>query len=284
MSLLNCDRCFLNILRIGSLTSGFIVALIFLFVGVESWPALDDKPFKFFSDAVWNPADGEFNLTPMVVGSLAVTSLAIAIAVPISFLVATFYTGDSHPLIRKIVRTIIEIFNGIPSVLFGFWGLVAIVPQLYKVSPPGVNMLSASIVLTLMLIPTIAIFIGSAIEASPKEWRLGAHALGIDQRQFALRILLPGIKAQILTAVLIGVGRAIGETMAVLMVAGNIIKVPLSVFDPVRTLTSNIALEMAYAMDEHRAALFTSGLILLIVVSILSLITRYQDKKGLYAS
>ena len=261
-----------------SFTSGLIVLMIIFFVSKESWPVISIDPKKFFLDLLWDPSRQQFNLLPMALGSLFVTLGAIIIALPIGFMTAVFYSNTRFRKFGRIIQTTIEILAGIPSVVFGFWGIVAIVPIIYKISPPGANLLAAAIVLSVMLIPTITLFISNAIKSAPVEWELGARGLGLDESQFVFNILIPGIKSQIFNSILIAVGRALGETMAVLMVSGNIIKVPLSVFDPIRTLTSNIALEMAYAMDHHRAALFSSGLFLLLIVSSLSVIANRKGR------
>jgi len=152
---------------------------------------------------------------------------------------------------------------GIPSVVYGLWGLVVLAPIIRRWQPPGVSLLAGVMVLAIMILPTIALVMDTAIAAVPKPHLESAAALGLGRAATVFRVILPTAKVGILTALVLGAGRAIGETMAVLMVCGNVVQLPASVFDPVRTLTANIALEMAYATADHRAALFVSGLMLL---------------------
>ncbi len=277
MYLFKSDKVFLWILKSVSSLTALIVIMIVVFVGLETSPILEIGVSRFITDPVWDPSSGLYNLTPMVLGSLLVTIGALLLSLPLAFLAAVVCELSPVRSIGPYVRFFIEILSGIPSVIFGFWGIVSVVPLLYHLAPPGANLLAGCIVLSAMILPTLTIFLIGVISSSPEEWFLSGEALGLSQACLVFKVLLPGIHPQIKIGILIALGRAIGETMAVLMVCGNIVKVPLSIFDPIRTLTANIALEMAYAMGEHRAALFASGFFLLIVVCGLTLTVHWQQ-------
>lgn len=276
MDLFKSNKFFLFIMQSVGSIAALLVIMITVFVAMESVPIFNSGLPGFFTDPVWDPSLGLYNLFPMVLGSFLVTVGALLIAIPVSFLTAI--TLALPPLDRygSYLRLFIEVMSGIPSVVFGFWGLVRIVPILYELAPPGANLLAGSIVLGVMLLPTLTVFFVDAIKSSPREWLLNGQALGLSQGSLVFKVLLPGISSQMKIGVLIALGRAIGETMAVLMVCGNIIKIPLSIFDPVRTLTANIALEMSYAMGHHRAALFASGFMLLLLVALLTFLIHRQ--------
>ena len=208
----------------------------------------------------------------MVLGSASITIGAIILALPIGIASALLFEYLAPSWIAKPLRAIIEILSGIPSVIYGFWGLIAIVPLLYKLSPPGANVLAGIIVLGIMILPTLSIFVANGIQSITKEQIQSCKSLGLSKTTTITQVIMPSIRQHILNGTIISLGRAVGETMAVLMVCGNIVKIPQSIFDPVRTLTSNIALEMAYALDAHRSALFLSGFILLLIIVSLALL------------
>ncbi|HEX5386741.1 MAG TPA: ABC transporter permease subunit, partial [Gemmatimonadales bacterium] len=166
-------------------------------------------------------------------------------------------------------RHLLSLLAGIPSVVFGFWGLVVLAPIIGRIHPPGPSLLAAVLVLALMVLPTVALLAETSLGAVPREQLLGASALGLSRWSVATHVALPAARRGIVAALVLGAGRAVGETMAVLMVSGNVVQWPSSVFDPVRTLTANIALEMSYALGTHRSALFVSGLALTVMVMIL---------------
>ena len=168
---------------------------------------------------------------------------------------------------------------GIPSVVYGFWGLVVLVPMINRLHPPGTSLLAGIAILTLMILPTIALVADAAFAEIPQEYLLGAKAMGLSASGTILHIVIPTAKSGLLIGVILETGRAIGETMAVLMVCGNVVQTPDSIFDPIRTLTANIALEMAYALGNHRSALFVSGLLLLIMIIVLAIATELVDQE-----
>lgn len=268
------DGLLLWSLRGAGVLSGAIVLLIALFLLAGSWPVLRDVGLaRLFTDPAWHPAagarTGDFNLFPMVVGSLAVTTGALLLAVPVGVASALFSRFYAPAAIGAAYRRILELLAGIPSVVFGFWGLVVLTPIIRRWQPPGQSLLAGILVLSLMILPTVALLTESALRGVPRKYLDGAAALGLTRWGTIVGVALPAAWSGIATAVLLATARAMGETMAVLMVMGNLVQIPESVFDPARALTANIALELGYAMDLHRSALFAGGLLLLALASAL---------------
>lgn len=263
-------------LRLAAVASGSIVLLIVGFLLVEAWPALSGGGAsdaqtgiglsRFLGDPSWHPSEGRFNLVPMVAASLLAMAGAMLLAGPLGLASALFCSWYAPRPVAAAYRRLLELLAGIPSVVYGFWGLVVLVPLVARWAPPGASLLSGVAVLTLMVLPTVALLSEAAIKQVPADAVRGAGALGLGRWSTLRRVVLPAARGGVATACLLAGGRAIGETMAVLMVCGNVVQTPTSVFDPVRTLTANIALEMGYAFGPHRAALFVTGLILLAVV------------------
>ena len=261
-------------LRGCAMLTGAVVVLVVIFLLLESLPALRDVGIvRFSSDRSWHPASdasrGQFNLVPMIVATSLATVGAVAIATPLGIGSAVFAHFYAPRVLGRAYGKVIELLAGIPSVVYGFWGLVVLVPLIARWQPPGTSLLAAVIILTIMIVPTIALVAGAAFETLPREYLHAAAALGLSRWRTVVGVVLPAARSGLFTAVLLGTGRAIGETMAVLMVSGNVVQTPDSVFRPVRTLTANIALEMAYAMGDHRAALFVSGLVLMVMIVVL---------------
>lgn len=247
--------------------AGLILVFILIFLVWESIPALQQLgASRFFRDTSWHPAEQSYALWPMLVGTLFSTVGAILLAVPMGICSAVFCDYYAPAWLAIPYQRFIELLAGIPSVVFGFWGLVVLVPLINQWAPPGSSLLAGILILTVMILPTISLLSRASLAQVPTEYIRGAAALGFGQWATLRRIVLPTAKSGLLTAGLLATGRALGETMAVLMVCGNVVQVPSSLFDPIRTLTANIALEMAYAMGRHRSALFVSGLLLLILV------------------
>jgi phosphate transport system permease protein len=267
-------------LRVLALTSSFIVILIILFLFSESFGIVGEiSPLRFFTDPGWYPTNDQFNLLPMIVGSLLLMIGALLLAAPLAILTAVFCNFYAPPALAVVVRRLIEIFTAIPSVIYGLWGLVVLVPIIASIQAPGASLLAGSIVLAIMIFPTIAMVSDSVIVAVPQKYIKGAVALGLERYSVIFSVVLPTAKSGLFAGMLLGAARAVGETMAVLMVCGNIVQMPSSLFDPIRALTSNIALEMAYAMDIHRTALFVSGTLLLMLVLVLIILNEiYQSK------
>jgi len=253
-----------------ALGASLAVLLIAFFVVAEGWPALGALP-----GARWDPEEGRFGVLAMVWGSLAVTGGALLLAVPAGVGMALFLTEVAPPGMALFMRPLLQALAGVPSVVYGFVGLQVLVPAIRnRLGGPGFSVLAGACVLAVMILPTIAAVSEDALRAVPAAYREGAAALGATPWQVVRRILLPAARSGLITAVVLGLGRALGETMAVMMVTGNVAAPPASILDPVRTLTGNIAMEMGYAVGRHREALFASGALLLGVVMALNAVAR----------
>lgn len=253
--------------------ASLLALLVTVFLARESADVLRDVgPGRLLLDVAWQPLQGRFGLVPMLVATLLAAGLAVALATPLGVASAVFVRFMAGPRLQRATRMLLGLLAGIPSVVFGLWGLTTLVPIVGAWQPPGASLLAAALVLSIMIVPTIALTADSALAAVPATWLRGAAALGLSQRAMITGVALPAARRGIRAGVLLALARALGETMAVLMVAGNVVQVPSSLFDPVRVLTSNIALEMAYATDLHRSSLFASGLLLMLLVTLLTLL------------
>jgi len=232
------------------------------FLLAESWPALASGGWLRFAGLDWYPLEGRFGLAAMAIATLAVAALAILLAAPLGLACALFARFQAPPALAAGFRGLLALMAGVPSVVYGFWGLTVLVPLVARWQPPGASLFTAGLVLALMILPTVALLAHAALAAVPRSLLDGAAALGLSRRATLLKVAVPAARRGVVGGVLLGLARALGETMAVLMVAGNVVQLPASLFDPVRVLTANIALEMAYAADMHRAGLFVSGLLL----------------------
>ena len=249
-----------------SAAAGVLLLVVWVMIA-GAWPALVNQGLgAFLGDATWQPTNSRFGALGMIVGSLLVTVVALLIALPLGGVTALASGWLLPPSWAAALRLVILIMSGLPSVVIGLWGLTALVPVLSQWHAPGVGLLAAGMVLAVMIIPTIAIVGDAALRAVPADQRRAAAALGLSRLGGLVAAARPHLRAGLLTGGVLGVARALGETMAVLLVAGNVVQVPTSIMDSVRTLTGGIALEMAYATGEHRAALFVLGLIALAVV------------------
>lgn len=265
----NADLLLTWTLRACAALSGAVVVLIAIFVAREAAPLLLRAGPAAFLGGGWQPLRGRYDLGPMIVGTLATSLGAVMLAAPAGILSAVFVRFYAPGPVAAVYRRAIELLSGIPSVVYGFWGLVTLVPLIARAHPPGASLLAGVLILALMIMPTVALTADAALAAVPAAHLRGAAALGFSRWGMIRGVALPAARAGILTGILLAVGRALGETMAMVLVCGNVVRVPASVFDPVRTLTANIALEMAYATGDHRAALYVSGLALLGVVAAL---------------
>ncbi len=284
LSLSRTDKQLVIVLRFCALLVAGIVLLIFLFLASESWPALNHIPLShFFTDKSWHPAQGFYNITPMLSATLLATLGALILATPLGIASALFSRYYAPAFVASGYRRLIELLAGIPSVVYGFWGLTTLAPLIASLHPPGVSLLTAIVVLALMILPTIALTVDAALISVPDAYHKGAMALGLSRWCMITGVILPAAQSGITSGIMLGAGRAMGETMAVLMVAGNVVQHPHSIFDSVRTLTANIALEMAYAIGDHRAALFVSGLALMIMVLVLVNLAELFKRKRAYA-
>jgi phosphate transport system permease protein len=276
----DADRLLLWYLRGCALLAGGIVLLIAVFLVVESVPALRHLGLaRFFTDPHWHPAEGTYNIVPMLWGTGLATLGAVLLATPLGLVSALFVCFYAPPMLARWYRRLVALLAGIPSVVYGFWGLVNVVPWIGWLHPPGPSLLAGILILALMILPTIALLADAAISSVPRAYLQGAAALGLSRWATIRGVVLPAARSGLFTAVILGTGRAIGETMAVLMVCGNVVQVPAGLFDPIRTLTANIALEMAFALGDHRSALFVSGLVLLGLVVLLVLAAEVVSKE-----
>lgn len=263
----------------GAVISALVMLFILLFLVVESWPFLGQvSPIRFFTDDSWHPLEGAYHLMPMLAGTLYASVGALVLAIPLGMASALFIVYYAPPHLALWYKRLIELLAGIPSVVFGFWGLTTLVPLINQFHPPGASLLAGILILTLMILPTITLTTYSAFVAVPDEYLRNATALGMSRWGMIQGVVFPAARAGIVAGVILAAGRAIGETMAVLMVAGNVVQFPESLYDPIRTLAANIALEMAYAMGDHRAVLFVTGLLLMLLVMLLSSMAGWLGK------
>ena len=262
---------------------GAIVVLIVVFLVMESLPALQHIGLaRFFTDASWHPTGGLYNLAPMLWGTLFALAGSVLIATPLGILSAMFCHYYAPPRVARYYRRLIELLAGIPSVVYGFWGLVVLVPLIGSLHPPGASLLAGIAILTIMILPTIALMADASFANVPPHYLRGAHALGLSRWGMIRGVVFPAAKSGLFTGVILATGRAIGETMAVLMVCGNVVQTPANLFEPMRTLTANIALEMAYALGDHRAALFVSGLVLMALIVVLVMAAERVSQEHVY--
>ncbi|MBQ7336248.1 MAG: phosphate ABC transporter permease subunit PstC [Clostridia bacterium] len=257
------------------------VALICIFLFANGLPAMAEiGVFKFLFGTTWSPSQGEFGILPMIVGSIYVTAGAILIGVPIGILCAVFLAKYCPKPLYKMMKPAIELLAGIPSVVYGFFGLVVIVPIMRQLVGTGKNVLTASVLLGMMILPTIVSVSESALRAVPKAYYEGALALGATHERSVFGVTLPAAKSGVAAGVVLGVGRALGEALAVSMIAGNQAVIPGSLFDGVRTLTSNIVVEMGYAEGLHKEALIATAVVLFVFVMVINVSFSLVKKKG----
>lgn len=272
------------IIRAGGYSSIVLIAAILFFILKESFPFLVNRfDFtEFFFSTNWNPASVNkitYGVLALFVGTLAVTVISMLIAVPLGLATAFYISEFCHPKTREIYKILIEFLAAIPSVVWGFVAIMMINPLIINVFhvPIGLNVLNASIILALMSLPLIVSVGEDALRAVPETYREAAEAMGATKWEVATRVLLPAAKNGLMAAALLGVGRALGETMAVLMATGHSIQIPHSIFDPARTLTATIAAELGESPKggEHYQALFAIGLLLFILSFIVNITADY---------
>jgi len=258
-----------------------VLALITVFIFIKGMPIIAKVGIiNFVFGMKWAPSQGYYGIFPMIVGSVSVTIGAAIVGVPIAICCSIFLAEFAPAKLRNIFRPAIQLLAAIPSVVYGFWGVLFVVPAIRKyLGGPGLSILAGSIILGIMILPTIISITEVSLLALPRHYKDGALALGLTQWQTIRSLLLPAAKSGIVAAVILGLGRAIGETMAVIMVLGNAVALPHSVLDPVRTLTTNIGIEMGYASGEHQQALFATGIVLFVIIMILNATAQYITRK-----
>ena len=272
-----------GVFLIAACASVLAVALICIFLFANGVPAIKEIGFvKFITGTVWKPNNQMYGIFPMIIGSLYVTAGAILFGVPIGILTSVFMAEYCPKKIYKPLKAATELLAGIPSVVYGFFGMVVLVPAIrqlgrilkaagiLKNAGNGSSILTASLLLGMMILPTIIGVTESALRSVPRSYYEGSLALGATHERSFFRIMLPAAKSGVVAGIVLGIGRAIGETMAVIMVAGNQARLPDGIFKGIRTMTANIVIEMGYATDLHREALIATGVVLFVFILIIN--------------
>ncbi len=267
------------------LTAGFsifAVLLICLFLFVNGVPAMNEIGFfDFIFGQKWKPGNDLYGIFSMIIGSLYVTIGAIIVGVPVGLMTAVFLSRFCPKWLHRLLKPAIDLLAGIPSVVYGFFGLMVIVPFVRNVfGGNGSSILTASLLLGMMILPTIISVSESSLNAVPQSYYEGSRALGATHERSVFLTMLPAAKSGIMAGVILGIGRAIGETMAVIMVAGNQARLPNSLLKGVRTLTANIVIEMGYAADLHRQSLIATGVVLFIFILLINLSLNLIKNRG----
>lgn len=270
------------------------VFFIAVFVFREGWRAFREVGFfEFVLGKVWSPTRGFYGVLPVIVGTFAVTGLTLLLAIPVSIGTAMFLTEYSPEWAGRIVRKAVDLLAGIPSVVYGLWGMTTLVPLIRRIElvtvpqgaptylTVGYSVLAASVVLAVMIAPTVISISCDALKSVPSQYREGSLGLGATRWQTVTGVTLPVAAPGIFAGIILGTGRAVGETMAVLMVAGNAPLFPKSIFTPVRTLTANIAAEIGYATGLHEHALFADGVVLFFFVILLNSVALWVRRRAL---
>ena len=260
------------------------VALICIFLFANGIPAMTKIGFfDFIFGQKWRPSNEVFGIFPMIIGSIYITAGAVIIGVPIGILTAVYLARFCPEKLYKIIKPAVDLLAGIPSVVYGFFGLCVIVPFVRNnIGGDGNSILTASILLGFMILPTIINVSESSIRAVPEKYYQGALALGATHERSVFCTVVPAAKSGIMAGIVLGIGRAIGETMAVIMVAGNQARMPKGILEGIRTMTSNIVMEMGYATDLHREALIATGVVLfvfILIINTLFSILKNKDKE-----
>ncbi len=271
---------------IAACTSVVAVAFICIFLFANGIPAIGKIGVAdFLLGETWRPSNDIYGILPMILGSIYVTAGAVILGVPIALLTSVFLAHYCPKKLYSPLQSAISLMAGVPSVVYGFFGLVMIVPTMQQITGrDGSNMLTASILLAIMILPTIISVTEAAIQSVPESYYEGSLALGATHERSIFCTIIPAAKSGIIAGIVLGIGRAIGETMAVIMVAGNQARMPAGLFRGVRTLTANIVLEMGYAADLHREALIATGVVLFVFILIInmavSLLNRGSQSSG----
>lgn len=259
----------------------FVLICVFLFA--NGIPAVQKIGiFKFLLGKTWKPGNDIYGIWPMILGSIYVTAGAVITGVPIGILTAVFMAEYCPKKIYRVLKSATELLAGIPSIIYGFFGLTVLIPlirQLFPGKTNGQSILTASLLLGMMILPTIIGVSESAIRAVPRQYYEGALALGATKERGIFTVILPAAKSGIIAGVILGIGRAVGETMAVMMVVGNQPRIPDGVLKGARTLTTNIVMEMGYATDLHREALIATAVVLFVLILIINLTAALLKRK-----
>lgn len=269
---------------LAALTSVLAVALICIFLFAGGLPAMAKIGFSdFILGRKWKPGNNMFGIFPMIMGSVCVTGVSLAIGVPVALFTSMFMAFYCPKKIYRLCQAAINLMAGVPSIVYGFFGLVLIVPMMNRLTgKDGSTMLTASIVLAIMILPTIIAQAETSLRSVPDSYYEGALALGATKEKSLFAVVLPAAKSGVIAGVVLGIGRAIGETMAVVMVAGNQTWMPSGLFKGVRTLTANIVMEMGYATDLHREALIATGVVLFVFILVINLAVSMLNRRTIH--
>lgn len=280
------ERIMKIVFLIAACTSVIAVALICIFLFANGIPAMAKIGFgEFLLGQKWKPTNDLYGILPMIMGSIYVTAGAILIGVPIALFTSIFMSRYCPKRIYPFLHGAINLLAGVPSVVYGFFGLVLIVPLIQSITGrDGSTMLTASILLGIMILPTVIGVTESALNSVPASYYEGALALGATHERSIFFTVVPAAKSGIVAGIVLGIGRAVGETMAVIMVAGNQARMPVGLLRGVRTLTSNIVLEMGYAAELHREALIATGVVLFIFILIINLSVSLLNRRRQHGS
>lgn len=274
-----------QVMRLVFLTAACIsilcVALICFYLFANGLPAIAEiGPLNFLLGTKWAPGNDKFGIFPMILGSIYVTAGAILVGVPLGLLTAIYLARFCPRRLYRFLKPAVNLLAGIPSIVYGFFGLMVLVPIMQALcGGSGKSILTASVLLGLMILPTIIGVSETAIRAVPDSYYEGALALGASHERSVFFVTVPAAKSGILAGVVLGVGRAIGETMAVIMIAGNQPRIPESILEGVRTLTGNIVMEMGYATGLHREALIATGVVLFVFILLINLLFSILKRK-----
>ncbi|MDO5808238.1 MAG: phosphate ABC transporter permease subunit PstC [Lachnospiraceae bacterium] len=276
------ERLMQIVFFIAACTSVLAVALICIFLFANGIPAIAKIGIPdFLLGQKWKPSNNLYGILPFILGSIYVTAGSIVIGVPLALLLSVFLAFYCPKRLYPVLKTMVNLMAGIPSVVYGFFGLVMIVPLMRQITgKDGSTMLTASILLGIMILPTVTGVTESALRSVPMSYYEGALALGATHERSVFCTIFPAAKSGIMAGVVLGIGRSIGETMAVIMVAGNQTWMPQGLLKGVRTMTTNIVMEMGYAADLHREALIATGVVLFVFILIINLCVSALKRKA----
>ena len=289
------EKLMRGVFFIAACTSVLAVALICIFLFTNGVPAMKEIGFiEFLTGTTWRPNNDIYGIFPMILGSIYVTAGAVLIGVPIAILTSVFMAKYCPKKIYPFLKSATELLAGIPSVIYGFFGIMVVVPAVRSLgrtlklagvlrsSGDGNSILTASLLLGMMILPTIIGVTESAIRAVPSHYYEGSLALGATKEQSIFKVVLPAAKTGLIAGVVLGIGRAIGETMAVIMIAGNQPRLPKGIFQGVRTMTANIVIEMGYAAGLHREALIATAVVLFVFILLINFSVALLKRRSEY--
>ncbi len=281
-----------KLILLAALVATVSVFLITIFIFKNGVPIIAEYGLKnFLLGTEWKPRNGEYGILPLIMGTLSVTLTALVIGIPTGISCAVFLSEILAKKPAKAFKFAIELLAGIPSVIYGFFGLKIVVPMIRETILPvfqffnpdtnttGLSVLAGGMILAIMILPTVVSLSENAISSVPIEYKEASLAVGANKRETITKVMIPAAKSGIIASVILGMGRAIGETMAVLLITGNVALLPKSILDPVATLTGTIALEMGYADPTHQQALFAVGIVLFFIIMLLNFIAQFTARR-----